>query len=131
MMMPHTTGTMNGRTIWKHQATSSATKPMRIAAQTALRTKIGSVSRFWYTSRCDLLLKSCGIRLAQSDHEEGIGEDLPPTGYPLISTVSTSAHARSIAPSRTGAPAKPPPDEALIRALARAHRWKRILEECR
>ena len=43
MMMPHTTGTMNGRTIWKHQATSRATKPMRIAASTALRTKIRSV----------------------------------------------------------------------------------------
>ena len=43
MMMPHTTGTMNGRTIWKHQATSRATRPMRIAASTALRTKIRSV----------------------------------------------------------------------------------------
>src|SRR5512134_3407238 len=29
------------------------------------------------------------------------------------------------------APAKPRPDETLIRALARAHRWKRILEEGR
>ena len=28
------------------------------------------------------------------------------------------------------APAKPRPDETLIRALARAHRWKRMLEEC-
>ena len=28
------------------------------------------------------------------------------------------------------APAKPRPDETLIRALARAHRWKRLLEEC-
>ena len=27
------------------------------------------------------------------------------------------------------APAKPCPDETLIRALARAHRWKRLLEE--
>ena len=27
------------------------------------------------------------------------------------------------------APAKPRPDETLIRALARAHRWKRLLEE--
>jgi hypothetical protein len=27
------------------------------------------------------------------------------------------------------APAKPRPDEALIRVLARAHRWKRLLEE--
>jgi hypothetical protein len=27
------------------------------------------------------------------------------------------------------APAKPRPDEALIRALARAHRWKRMLED--
>ena len=27
------------------------------------------------------------------------------------------------------APAKPRPDETLIRALARAHRWKRMLEE--
>jgi hypothetical protein len=27
------------------------------------------------------------------------------------------------------APAKPQPDETLIRALARAHRWKRLLEE--
>ena len=27
------------------------------------------------------------------------------------------------------APAKPRPDEALIRALVRAHRWKRLLEE--
>jgi hypothetical protein len=26
-------------------------------------------------------------------------------------------------------PAKPRPDEALIRALARAHRWKRLLDE--
>ena len=26
------------------------------------------------------------------------------------------------------APAKPPPDETLIRALARAHRWKQMLE---
>lgn len=29
------------------------------------------------------------------------------------------------------APAKPRPDETLIRALARAHRWKGMLEECR
>jgi hypothetical protein len=29
------------------------------------------------------------------------------------------------------APAKPRPDERLIRALARAHRWKRMLEEGR
>ena len=29
------------------------------------------------------------------------------------------------------APAKPRPDETLIRALARAHRWKRMLEERR
>jgi hypothetical protein len=29
------------------------------------------------------------------------------------------------------APAKPRPDETLIRALARAHRWKRMLEEAR
>ena len=27
------------------------------------------------------------------------------------------------------APARPRPDETLIRALARAHRWKRMLEE--
>jgi hypothetical protein len=27
------------------------------------------------------------------------------------------------------APAKPRPDETLIRALVRAHRWKRLLEE--
>ena len=27
------------------------------------------------------------------------------------------------------APAKPRPDETLIRALARAHRWKRMLDE--
>ena len=27
------------------------------------------------------------------------------------------------------APAKPRPDETLIRALARAHRWKRLLED--
>ncbi len=27
------------------------------------------------------------------------------------------------------APAKPRPDETLIRALARAHRWKKLLEE--
>ena len=27
------------------------------------------------------------------------------------------------------APAKPRPDETLIRALARAHRWKRLIEE--
>ena len=27
------------------------------------------------------------------------------------------------------APSKPRPDETLIRALARAHRWKRMLEE--
>jgi hypothetical protein len=31
----------------------------------------------------------------------------------------------------TWAPAKPRPDETLIRALARAHRWKRMLEEGR
>ena len=29
------------------------------------------------------------------------------------------------------APAKPRPDETLIRALARAHRWKRLIEEGR
>jgi hypothetical protein len=29
------------------------------------------------------------------------------------------------------APAKPRPDETLIRALARAHRWKRMLQEGR
>src|SRR5512147_200563 len=29
------------------------------------------------------------------------------------------------------APAKPTPDETLIRALARAHRWKRMLDEGR
>src|SRR5512133_4015856 len=29
------------------------------------------------------------------------------------------------------APAKPRPDETLMRALARAHRWKRMLEEGR
>jgi hypothetical protein len=29
------------------------------------------------------------------------------------------------------APAKPRPDETLMRALARAHRWKRLLEEDR
>ena len=29
------------------------------------------------------------------------------------------------------APTKPRPDETLIRALARAHRWKRLLEEGR
>lgn len=29
------------------------------------------------------------------------------------------------------APSKPRPDETLIRALARAHRWKRMLEEGR
>ena len=29
------------------------------------------------------------------------------------------------------APAKPRPDDTLIRALARAHRWKRMLEEGR
>jgi hypothetical protein len=39
MMMPHTTGSMNGRTIWKHHATSRATKPMRMEASTALLTK--------------------------------------------------------------------------------------------
>jgi hypothetical protein len=33
--------------------------------------------------------------------------------------------------SDAGAPAKPRPDETLIRALARAHRWKRLLEEGR
>jgi hypothetical protein len=27
------------------------------------------------------------------------------------------------------APAKPRPDETLIRALARAHRWKRLIED--
>jgi hypothetical protein len=38
-----------------------------------------------------------------------------------------------IAPDGTDAwaPANPRPDEALIRALARAHRWKRLLEEGR
>ena len=29
------------------------------------------------------------------------------------------------------APAKPRPDETLIRALARAHRWKRLLDEAK
>ena len=29
------------------------------------------------------------------------------------------------------APARPRRDNTLIRALARAHRWKRLLEECR
>ena len=33
--------------------------------------------------------------------------------------------------SAAWAPAKPRPDETLIRALARAHRWKAMLEECR
>ncbi len=33
--------------------------------------------------------------------------------------------------SAAWAPAKPRPDETLIRALARAHRWKGMLEECR
>ena len=38
-----------------------------------------------------------------------------------------------IAPDGSDAwvPAKPRPDETLIRALARAHRWKRMLEEGR
>jgi hypothetical protein len=38
-----------------------------------------------------------------------------------------------IAPDGTDAwaPAKPRPDETLIRALARAHRWKRMLDEGR
>jgi hypothetical protein len=38
-----------------------------------------------------------------------------------------------IAPDGSDAwvPAKPRPDEMLIRALARAHRWKRMLEEGR
>ena len=31
--------------------------------------------------------------------------------------------------ARRGQPAKPRPDKTLIRALARAHRWKRLLEE--
>jgi hypothetical protein len=31
--------------------------------------------------------------------------------------------------SAAWAPAKPRPDETLIRALARAHRWKRMIEE--
>jgi transposase InsO family protein len=33
--------------------------------------------------------------------------------------------------SDSWAPAKPTPDETLIRALARAHRWKRMLDEGR
>lgn len=33
--------------------------------------------------------------------------------------------------SAAWAPAKPRPDETLIRALARAHRWKGMLDECR
>jgi hypothetical protein len=28
-----------------------------------------------------------------------------------------------------GAPAKPRPDETLIRALARTHRWRRLIED--
>ena len=39
-----------------------------------------------------------------------------------------------IAPDDGGdawAPAKPRPDETLVRALARAHRWKRMLDEGR
>ena len=38
--------------------------------------------------------------------------------------------SRPIAATRW-APAKPRPDDTLIRALARAHRWKRLLEEGR
>jgi hypothetical protein len=38
-----------------------------------------------------------------------------------------------VAPDGTDAwtPARPSPDEALMRAVARAHRWKRMLEEGR
>src|SRR5512134_3277870 len=34
-----------------------------------------------------------------------------------------------IAPRDAWAPAKPRPDNTLIRALARAHRWKRMIED--
>ena len=34
-----------------------------------------------------------------------------------------------IAPRDAWAPARPRPDETLIRALARAHRWKRLIED--
>ena len=52
------------------------------------------------------------MRLAQCDHEDGIGHP----NCLAISTVSTAAHARSIATpvSVERAPAKPRPDETLI-----------------
>jgi hypothetical protein len=47
--------------------------------------------------------------------------------------MEAARRAESIAPEGgdAWAPAKPRPDEILIRALARAHRWKRMLEEGR
>ena len=56
MMMPHTTGTMNGRTIWKDHATRSATRPMWMAASTALRTNILSLRVTPESLACYLLL---------------------------------------------------------------------------
>ena len=57
-------------------------------------------------------------------------------GTTIIVTIPTQWKRRGgrkviIAPngSDAWAPAKPRPDETLIRALARAHRWKRTLEE--
>jgi hypothetical protein len=56
-------------------------------------------------------------------------------GQPLFFRGTLSIHMwRSAAAPDGGdawAPAKPTPDETLIRALARAHRWKRLLEEKR
>ena len=49
-----------------------------------------------------------------------------------ISSENASEHPVSVGAPDGGdawAPAKPRPDETLIRALARAHRWKRLLEE--
>jgi hypothetical protein len=40
-------------------------------------------------------------------------------------------HVMALEGGDAWAPAKPRPDETLIRALARAHRWKRLLEEGR
>src|SRR5512132_1723465 len=71
MMMPHTTGTMNGQTIWKHQATSSATKPMRMAASTALLTNILSLTGSGKVVTPKSLAASCGHRVVYGYEKAG------------------------------------------------------------
>ena len=53
---------------------------------------------------------------------QGIVNHCIPTWMSRYATVD-------FAPSLAAAPAKPRPDEAPIRAIVRAHRWKRMLDE--